>query len=331
MKARKFYPYAFLFLGLALIVSLPGCSAARPSAALPPSPMPDATTQPPSDNTPSPIAALPALETALPYEQLAALFDYDHSSPPVVQEKKVQTKDGAQIHDIAFTNSNGSLLKAFLVTPSVEGPYAAIEFFSWGGRYQFLDEAISYAQMGVVSLLLDNPFSPTHTSAETDRQQLIQTVVDLRQGLDLLLAQPGVDPTRLAFVGHSEGAIFGAVLAGVDKRPAAYVLMSGTGHKSKDLEKELDISDPVKQEAYLKAVSQLDGINFIGHAAPAALFFQNGTQDGLVPESDALEFQQAGSEPKTIKMYAAGHDLNLEAKQDRSAWLQEQLRLISQE
>jgi dienelactone hydrolase len=293
--------------------------------------MPDAITQPPGGTTPSPIAALPALETAPPYEQLAALFDYDHSSPPEVQEKQVQSKDGAQIHDIAFTDSNGNLQKAFLVTPSIEGPYAAIEFFSWSGRYSFLDEAISYAQMGVVSLLLDNPFNPTHTSAETDRQQLIQTVVDLRQGLDLLLSQPEVDPTRLAFVGHSDGAIFGAVLAGVDKRPAAYVLMAGTGHKSKDLEASLDISDPAGQEAYLKAVSQLDGIHFIGHAAPAALFFQNGTQDGIVSESDALEFQQAGSEPKTIKMYATGHELNLEAKRDRSAWLQEQLQLKSRE
>ena len=49
----------------------------------------------------------------------------------------------------------------------------------------------------------------------------------MRRGADLLLARPDVDPRRLAFVGHSYNATVGAILAGVDRRFKAFVLMAG--------------------------------------------------------------------------------------------------------
>ena len=47
---------------------------------------------------------------------------------------------------------------------------------------------------------------------------------DLRRALDVLLAQPGVDPKRIAYVGHDFGAMYGAVLAGVDRRVSVWAL-----------------------------------------------------------------------------------------------------------
>ena len=67
---------------------------------------------------------------------------------------------------------------------------------------------------------------------ELDREAYIQAVVDLRRGMDLLLARSDVDPKRLAYVGHSYGAQWGSILSGVDKRMKATVLMVGVAESA---------------------------------------------------------------------------------------------------
>jgi hypothetical protein len=52
-------------------------------------------------------------------------------------------------------------------------------------------------------------------------------VINLRRGLDLLLSRPDLDASRIACVGHSWNAGNGAILDAVDKRFAAFVVMSG--------------------------------------------------------------------------------------------------------
>ena len=44
-----------------------------------------------------------------------------------------------------------------------------------------------------------------------------------------------------------------------------------------------------------------------------------------MPPSDATRFQEAGSEPKTVKWYDSGHQLNEEAMRDQLDWLREQI------
>ena len=158
------------------------------------------------------------------------------------------------------------------------------------------DEAIQYANLGAVSLLLDDNFSPT--GRPRDRDRLIQIVNDVRRGVDLLTSRLDVDPHRIAFVGHSYGANLGGVLAGVDQRITAYVFMSGNARMSQDLIGLFNMTDTGETQ-YLDFMAQIDGIHFIGHAAPAALLFQNARHDALNPEQEALDFQQTASEPKT--------------------------------
>lgn len=65
----------------------------------------------------------------------------------------------------------------------------------------------------------------------------------------------------------------------------------------------------------------IEPINFIGQAAPAALLCQAGTKDQLIPQEDARRYQRAASQPKQVRWYAAGHELNCTARQDMLAWL----------
>jgi hypothetical protein len=69
---------------------------------------------------------------------------------------------------------------------------------------EFLDEAVALASVGVVSLLTDAPVArPGHVEDPTplneqDATELIQQIVDMRRGADLLLARPDIDAKRLA-------------------------------------------------------------------------------------------------------------------------------------
>ena len=82
-------------------------------------------------------------------------------------------------------------------------------------RKESLDEAVALAPAGVLSLLTDGPIArPGHVEDPTplNEQQatdLIQQIVDMRRGADLLLARPDVDAKRLAYVGHSYNASVG--------------------------------------------------------------------------------------------------------------------------
>jgi dienelactone hydrolase len=262
----------------------------------------------------------------LPNEDLVHLFDYDQTAALDIHEAEVVINDDFRIHDIAYESPKGGGVAAYLVTPPGEGPFAGIIFLHPGGgdRSWFLDEAKKLAKRGAISLLIDDNFSAK--GQVTDHDRIIRIVVDLRRAVDLLVARPDVDPHRIGFVGHSYGANLGGVLAGVEHRIAAYVFMSGNARLSQDLIGLFNMA-PQEEAQYIQFMAQLDGIHFIGHAAPAALLFQNAQHDALNSEHEALDFHQAASEPKLVKWYDAYHQLNEEAEQDRAEWLSRQLHL----
>src|SRR6266576_4858881 len=169
--------------------------------------------------------------------ELRRMFDYDQKLPLDIKEVGFRDSDGVRIHDINYASPKFGLVTAYLVEPSVKGKYAGIVFGHWnpGNRTEFLPEAILYARAGVVSLLIDNPCvrpAPLRRCEPGEKQEAVRdnyaaTVIDLRRGIDLLQARSDVDPNRIAYVGHSTGAQWGAILSAIDKRVKAAVLMGG--------------------------------------------------------------------------------------------------------
>jgi pimeloyl-ACP methyl ester carboxylesterase len=260
---------------------------------------PPATPIAPALTTTIPVEAFVSrafpLVTPMPYESLVPRFDYDRTESLGYRETGQVIRGDITVRDISFNSPNGGQVNAFLVMPPGDSPFAGIVFLHRGGssRRQFLDEAIQYANLGAVSLLLDDNFSPT--GRPRDRDRLIQIVNDARRGVDLLTSRSNVDPHRIAFVGHSYGANLGGVLAGVEHRITAYVFMSGNARMSQDLIGLFNMTNTVEAQ-YLDYMAQIDGIHFIGHAALAALLFQDTRHDALNPEQEALDFQQTASE-----------------------------------
>ncbi len=278
--------------------------------------------------------------------ELRRMFDYGRSLPLDVKESGVEDRDGTRIHDVSYRSPGGGRVTAYLVVPTGGRRKLAGVIFMHsrpGSRKNFLDEALSLAKVGAVSLLIDAPFSrageskrefdPTVTKPEADRDIYIQTVVDLRRGVDLLVSRSDVDPQRIGFVGHSYGAHTGAVLAGVEKRIKAYVIMAGAPSLTEFLRtstlpaivKTRDSLTKEQQEKYFNTLADVDPINYIGHVAPAALFFQFGKTDAYPTVEQAKLYSGKASSPKLVKFYEAGHALNDEARRDRAAWLREQI------
>ena len=67
------------------------------------------------------------------------------------------------------------------------------------------------------------------------RQASVDIVVCIRRAIDLLLARPDIDPSRVGYVGHSYGGNAGAVLTAVDKRIKTFVLVGLTARYTRHI------------------------------------------------------------------------------------------------
>lgn len=281
--------------------------------------------------------AVLTLSLSLASSALAAgpgLFDYDTSTSLDVHELGVDTRGGAVVHDLTFVGVKDPI-KAYLVTPAQPGPHAAILYVHWLGdpattnRTEFLDEAVALAGRGVVSLLVDtmwaNPKWYGQRVPEEDYDHSVRQVIELRRAMDLLLAQPGIDPSRVAYVGHDFGAMYGMIAGGLDRRAKTYVFMAGVPHF---IDWALFAHQPKDVAAYRQQIAPLDPVNFVPALAPATVFFQFANKDEYVSATQAAEAYAAAGARKQMTTYAAGHDLHTaEVAADRVAWLVRELGL----
>jgi dienelactone hydrolase len=279
-------------------------------------------------------------------DDLKRMYDYDSKQPLDVQEKLLHQRDQVKVYDMTYASPKGGRVTAYLVMPNGKGPFAGLVFGHWGpgNRTEFLPEATVYARAGAVSLLVDYPWvrrAPwrkqlkSADDPEADHQAYVQAVIDLRRGIDLLASRPDVDPKRLAYVGHSYGAQWGAILSAVDDRLKGIVLMGGIPDQAAIYR---DNDDPAvveyrattpkdKQEAYLKSCERTAAVRYVPHAS-APLLFQFARYERYFDRAAMDRYQKAAREPKEVKWYDTGHELNdPQALLDRAAWLRDRVRL----
>ncbi len=283
-----------------------------------------------------------AAQTAIP--ESFSHFAYQTGAPLDVKQVSTQNRGSVVIEDITYASPNGGVVPAYLVIPvAKEGLLAAILWGHWllpgsanSNRDEFLQEAVALAPAGVISLLIDAPqarpgFKPTPNSVLVGDQ-----VIDLRRGLDLLLARPDVDPKRVAYVGHSWDAQTGAILDAVDKRLTAVVFMSGPQSNRQyvlfsDSPRMVPLrktADMAKVEQTLQTNAWADPGTYAAQLGPAPALFQYGLHDeDWVPLADAKAYFASSSGPKEIKFYDSDHALNEKARLDRDQFLLKQLGL----
>jgi cephalosporin-C deacetylase-like acetyl esterase len=201
-----------------------------------------------------------------------------------------------------------------------------------------VDEAVVLARLGIVSFCLDASFRrPAAYEPEADPPQAdLQWIVDVRRAVDILQDRFGVIPEHIGYVGHSFGASFGGVIAGVEHRIKTYVLMAGAAQATEIMRtskhplivRAREKTPPEAWEAMLVAEAPYDACHYIGQAAPAALLFQFAFHDEYVPVQEATHYFELASEPKRIAWYEhCHHELSAQARIDRALFLCEQLDL----
>ena len=279
-----------------------------------------------------------------PSAGVKALFAYDTSAALAVQVVGSRTVGDAVVNDVTFVSRPdrpGERLAAYIVEPAKPAPsMAGILWVHWLGdptttnRTQYLEEAQALAARGVVSVLVDAMWATPRwyrdRVLEDDYTSSISQVVSLRRSLDLLLAQAGVDPSRVALVGHDYGAMYGAIVAGVDGRAKAHVLIAPTASL-------LDWAffydkKPVSMEAYRREHEALSLCDHLAAAANVAFLFQFAEKDEYVPLDRARVLFEAPAKArsKNMSVYGkAGHEM-VEPRTiwlDRTVWLIRELSL----
>jgi dienelactone hydrolase len=265
----------------------------------------------------------------------ADLYAYDASKPLDYRDAGVVNHGyPVKIHDVSYAGPDGERVSAYLVVPLGRGPFPAVVYLHGAGqdRRATLLPATWLAGRGAVALSVSSPFTRPEgqitargiEGVRGERNLTVQGVKELRRAVDLLQSQPEVDDDRIGFLGFSAGARTGALLAGVEHRLKAIVLMSG-GETT--VEQVLQAVDRRDRDKLRPLFEDTDGLAYIAQSSPTKLLFQAGREDQLVPR-DALErLYRAAGKPKEIRWYEGGHDLPLQAYRDHLAWLAQTLSI----
>lgn len=298
-------------------------------------PEPTNETLPSSTPADNPLAYVRTADPAASnnfYEQNRQLFDYDQDAPLDIQEVSRRMENGLSVVEITYASPKGGRVPARLIIPQGTGPFAGIVM----QHSMELEFGMHYAEYGAVVIYVDPPsFRPQDTDprgiltfTEQDREEQIQLIIDLRRAIDLLLAQPDVDPERIAYLGVSYGGAMGGLLAGIDHRIKACVLIVGDGgfvtHETNPMNLNMPINEFSKDyKAWIEAMWPIEPIHYVSHASPTPLLFQNAIRDQYVNVEDAIRYQDAASEPKHVIWYDSDHwPLPDEVILDSIEWLQ---------
>ena len=137
----------------------------------------------------------------------------------------------------------------------------------------------------------------------------IARVTDLRRGLDYLETRGDIDTKRIGGYAPSAGSILGLILAALENRYRALVLI-GAGIPA----------------SYRAIHATANPINFASHIRAPKLVVQ-GRYDEDTPLRTATEpFFRLLTEPKKLTLYEGGHVPSVEVMMSTtSGWLDEQL------
>ncbi len=266
-----------------------------------------------------------APSTAARFNTLAATYRYEKTALDARIEETIDTPEWKR-EKITFTGADGERAIAYLYLPNhVARPLQVLHYVPAGdvdSGFRSITGAMDdrmapfvksgRAAFGVVlkgyieRLAPEGTVVPGGTTVEY-AERSVSRITDLRRGLDYLETRPDLDPARVAFFGPSAGAQIGLVLAAVEPRYRA-VVMIGAG---------LPIG-------WVPVIAEANPINFASHIRAPKLIVQGRYDEDTALRTAAEPLFRLMVEPKRMVLYDGGHvptnDVLMSAT---SGWLDE--------
>jgi pimeloyl-ACP methyl ester carboxylesterase len=251
-----------------------------------------------------------------------------------VQRFEIQTEGSLRVEHIQYTSVDGQRVPALFAVPTEHAPLGCLIFVPGFAQPK---EALPKVREGFGKLRLATftidarnvgarggveRATAAVKDAEGVRAMLLDTVTDLRVGLDWLERRPECR-SNIAVLGTSFGGMVATLLAAQDDRIKAAVVTSvGATYKQAILMRPLAAKvvpnlpdyvagaaeDPGLLDHAVKVLSPYDLERWIGKIAPRPVMLINGRFDPIVAPADALQLAAAARSPKTILYFNGGHD-----------------------
>lgn len=241
------------------------------------------------------------------YAVIAGLYDYDRSRPLASRVDAIDDHSSQyHLERVSYAAAYGhERVRAFLLTPrNVQPPYQVVIWYPGGGYFGVhpipfaadLDRIwwLFLVRSGRAVFFAEYKGSferqvGSVTNPEAWREILLRSAQDLRRGIDYLETRHDVDAAHVAYYGLSLGAAVGPIMAAVEPRLRASILL-GAGLYS------------------WRKPPDADPLNFLAHVKTPT-FMINGRHDYFFPveTSQVPMFDLLGARDKKHSLFESGH------------------------
>jgi dienelactone hydrolase len=198
-------------------------------------------------------------------------------------------------------------------------------------RLSMLGPATWLAARGAVTLAISQPSGTSDPAGagttglerlEAHRALEVGDVVAVRRAIDLLEQRDDVDAGRIGYVGWSAGARTGSILAGVEPRLRALVLVAPG---SAPVSAFVAAARQADKAAVERVMSSVDPLAYIAHGDADALLIQEAEKDVVIPRTAIDALVAAAPEGTEVRWYDADHTMGPVAYEEHLDWLQQRL------
>ncbi len=249
-------------------------------------------------------------------------FDYDATAPLKAQVTSTKESPAAVEERVEFDSPKGGRVAGLLIRPKgVEQPAVVLFLHGLGGSKA--DTRLAAALLMPEKVAVFGLDAACHGDRKKEgeeffsadlgktREHIVQTVIDYRRAIDYLQARQDLDGERIGLIGASLGAIVGSMVAGVDTRVDAALLIVGGGDWSKIVGKsEHPAAQKLRELLAGGGASRLDDVDpvrWVGKISPRPVWMMNGREDKIIPVESAEALHEAAREPKKVIWYDGGH------------------------
>jgi dienelactone hydrolase len=265
-----------------------------------------------------------------------SVFDYDASTDlNLVEGEAIDLPfPDTDVHPISYDSPGGPVTGYIAYPPEGKSAAGIIAMHGMPERAADMIE-LPLALMGcfgATAIAIDAPYARADRLDtpllfdETDRDETIQLVVDLRRAVDVLESK-GIE--RITYDGVSWSADAGGILAGVEPRVDGFAIMVGGLVIERFMRDGSPIGPLAEQpddvvDEWLRLMTTVSAEEFVGDAT-APISFRNNRGDTIVTPENAERLHAAAGPDHEVQWYddspdPAGHDMSLQMVVDHVHW-----------